>query len=402
MPDSNPLPQLPTLRARFTWARNREGLSLENLAQRLSGPVNWLILRQIEQGNTQKTSQTLGRDIANVLNVDYNWLVNDPAPASLEGKTVMTTTAGHRVLAAAAPVKSVVKETAIVWRPGMMKPKNPASLAAKVREARLKTGLSQLKAAKRIGVADLAIGYIERDIYKKMVRIDEVDRVLIHYGITHDDWEVYKKTNRSYQKPQANGAIGEAIAAAMAAPALTHFHTVPGAGKRIKDMRVAMGVSQYGAASGIGTSQTVISLTERGKRTVPLSVAKVAEFFGTTSDYILKGEGNSPKPAHSSPLNGAFKKAQKAAMPPKVEAPKVEQPAPVVDSGEYIRPRQVDEFRTVADKSGIYVFFSQRVFRRNGAVLTPSSASVANLSLSPEAAEMLIEDLRDAVKQARS
>ena len=58
--------------------------------------------------------------------------------------------------------------------------------------------------------------------------------------------------------------------------------------KRIKELRMARGLSQKQLAEAINVTQQVIALWESGKHEPKASyIYKLAEYFGVTSDYLI-------------------------------------------------------------------------------------------------------------------
>lgn len=65
--------------------------------------------------------------------------------------------------------------------------------------------------------------------------------------------------------------------------------------KRLKDLREDKDLVQKEVASYLGIDQRVYSNYETGKREIPVKfVIALADFYGTTTDYIL-GRTNNPK-----------------------------------------------------------------------------------------------------------
>lgn len=63
---------------------------------------------------------------------------------------------------------------------------------------------------------------------------------------------------------------------------------------RLKDLREDKDLVQKEIASYLGIDQRVYSNYETGKREIPVKfVIKLADFYGTTTDYILGRTNNS-------------------------------------------------------------------------------------------------------------
>ena len=61
-------------------------------------------------------------------------------------------------------------------------------------------------------------------------------------------------------------------------------------GKRIRDQRIALGLSQEELADKAGFDRTYISMIERGKRNLSLlNIRRFAETLGTTISALVEG-----------------------------------------------------------------------------------------------------------------
>ena len=70
--------------------------------------------------------------------------------------------------------------------------------------------------------------------------------------------------------------------------------------QRLRDLREDMDLLQKDIADILGITQTVYSRYERGFQTIPvIHLLKLADFYGTTTDYIL-GRTNDPAPISKS------------------------------------------------------------------------------------------------------
>jgi transcriptional regulator with XRE-family HTH domain len=68
-------------------------------------------------------------------------------------------------------------------------------------------------------------------------------------------------------------------------------------GQRLRFLREQRGLSQVELAKKTGIKNHTISNYERDERTpTPDSLAKLAEFFSVTTDYLLYGKTEGPKP----------------------------------------------------------------------------------------------------------
>lgn len=67
--------------------------------------------------------------------------------------------------------------------------------------------------------------------------------------------------------------------------------SVPTLGRRIASLRVLHGLTQKEAAERLGVHQVVLSRVETGARRPSLDLlTAAAELYGTTIDYIVRGE----------------------------------------------------------------------------------------------------------------
>ena len=63
--------------------------------------------------------------------------------------------------------------------------------------------------------------------------------------------------------------------------------------KRLKFLRINVGLKQTEIADLLGIQQTVYSRYERGFQTIPLHfLIKLADFYNTSTDYILNRTNN--------------------------------------------------------------------------------------------------------------
>jgi transcriptional regulator with XRE-family HTH domain len=64
-------------------------------------------------------------------------------------------------------------------------------------------------------------------------------------------------------------------------------------GKTIKDLRKSKGITATFVAQTIGVTSSVLSEIERGKSNPTIDkVVALSDFFGVTTDYLLKGANN--------------------------------------------------------------------------------------------------------------
>ena len=65
---------------------------------------------------------------------------------------------------------------------------------------------------------------------------------------------------------------------------------------RIKDLRIASGMSQASLGVALGCHGTTVSKLELEQRQLdPITIHKLCDLFGCTSDYLI-GRSNSPDP----------------------------------------------------------------------------------------------------------
>ena len=64
-------------------------------------------------------------------------------------------------------------------------------------------------------------------------------------------------------------------------------------GKTIKELRKSKGITATFVAQTIGVTSSVLSEIERGKSNPTIDkVVALSDFFGVTTDYLLKGANN--------------------------------------------------------------------------------------------------------------
>jgi transcriptional regulator with XRE-family HTH domain len=64
-------------------------------------------------------------------------------------------------------------------------------------------------------------------------------------------------------------------------------------GKTIKELRKSKGITATFVAQNIGVTSSVLSEIERGKSNPTIDkVVALSDFFGVTTDYLLKGSSN--------------------------------------------------------------------------------------------------------------
>lgn len=69
-------------------------------------------------------------------------------------------------------------------------------------------------------------------------------------------------------------------------------------GQRVKTLRLERGIKSTFVADKIGLSQPLFSMIERDKsRPTVDAVVALADFFGVTTDYLLKGNEEEEKAA---------------------------------------------------------------------------------------------------------
>ena len=68
-------------------------------------------------------------------------------------------------------------------------------------------------------------------------------------------------------------------------------------GQRLREVRTAKGLTQVEVSQETGIRQGRISSLERGAVTSPLTLYKLAQFYGTTTDYLIGGDGDSQQSA---------------------------------------------------------------------------------------------------------
>lgn len=63
---------------------------------------------------------------------------------------------------------------------------------------------------------------------------------------------------------------------------------VPGMGKRIKELREGMGITQGELAKRLGSGRTIVSTYEQGTRSPSYAkLIRLAEIFNVSTDYLL-------------------------------------------------------------------------------------------------------------------
>ena len=73
---------------------------------------------------------------------------------------------------------------------------------------------------------------------------------------------------------------------------------------RIALLRTSMGWSQAELAKRIGVSTSAVGMYEQGRREPSLDlVARLAQEFGVTTDYLLLGESSASPHPHSAPVS---------------------------------------------------------------------------------------------------
>lgn len=73
---------------------------------------------------------------------------------------------------------------------------------------------------------------------------------------------------------------------------------------KLKELRETIGISQSAFAREINVAQNTVSNWERGTREPDNeTLAKIADFFGVTTDYLLGREPNEDKKNNLPPLN---------------------------------------------------------------------------------------------------
>jgi transcriptional regulator with XRE-family HTH domain len=67
---------------------------------------------------------------------------------------------------------------------------------------------------------------------------------------------------------------------------------------RVRWLRAASGLSARGVAEGAGIAHTLVSYLEDGSRLDPRSstMTAIAQFFGVTLDWLIRGVGPEPEP----------------------------------------------------------------------------------------------------------
>lgn len=64
-------------------------------------------------------------------------------------------------------------------------------------------------------------------------------------------------------------------------------------GERIRELRTSKGITATFVAKSVGLSPATLSEIERDKNGITVkNVIALSEFFGVTTDYILKGTNN--------------------------------------------------------------------------------------------------------------
>jgi len=64
-------------------------------------------------------------------------------------------------------------------------------------------------------------------------------------------------------------------------------------GERIKELRKSKGITATFVAQNIGVTSSVLSEIERNKNKPTIDkVVALSDFFGVTTDYLLKGSNN--------------------------------------------------------------------------------------------------------------
>ena len=62
-------------------------------------------------------------------------------------------------------------------------------------------------------------------------------------------------------------------------------------GQRLREARTAMGLTQEQVAEHLGVRQGRVSMLERGSGTNPITLLRLAHLYGTTTDYLIGGDG---------------------------------------------------------------------------------------------------------------
>ncbi len=71
-------------------------------------------------------------------------------------------------------------------------------------------------------------------------------------------------------------------------------------GKNIKELRKSKGITATFVAQNIGVTSSVLSEIERGKSNPTLDkLVALSDFFGVTTDYLLKGSNNEQTQIHA-------------------------------------------------------------------------------------------------------
>ena len=84
---------------------------------------------------------------------------------------------------------------------------------------------------------------------------------------------------------------------------------------KLKELRETIGISQSAFAREINVAQNTVSNWERGTREPDNeTLAKIADFFGVTTDYLLGREPNEDKKNNLPPLNQKDEKDISAAL----------------------------------------------------------------------------------------
>lgn len=67
-------------------------------------------------------------------------------------------------------------------------------------------------------------------------------------------------------------------------------------GKRLKEVRVSLGLTQEGICEFIGIKQAQLSEYENGKKQISISVlSKLSDLYGVSIDYFVTGKGYEPQ-----------------------------------------------------------------------------------------------------------
>jgi transcriptional regulator with XRE-family HTH domain len=71
-------------------------------------------------------------------------------------------------------------------------------------------------------------------------------------------------------------------------------------GKKIRELRTSKGITATFVAKNIGVTSSVLSEIERGKSNPTIDkVVALSDFFGVTTDYLLKESNNEQTQLHA-------------------------------------------------------------------------------------------------------